>query len=213
MQLCLERLMLPRESHQSHILISTEIEAEFQRLELELKPHRVVNFIREKFLVEDAKAVIAEAYISESQTKYIVLGAGEFNTVSQNALLKVLEEPPRNIAFIIISPTKSNLLATIRSRLPILHGESSHEVRNINFSLARVDYAQIFSFLKENARVKKSDAKLLVEALYHRATVVDMLILTSTQLENFDMAYRLLELNSRPQSVLAMLLMGFVGEK
>jgi DNA polymerase-3 subunit delta' len=40
-----------------------------------------------------------------------------------------------------------------------------------------------------------------------------MLILSSTQLENFDKAYSLLELNSKPQSVLAMILMSFVGDK
>ncbi len=205
--------MLPHESKKGHILIATEIEAEFQRLKLELKPHRVVGFIREKFLLEDAKAVIAEAYISESQTKYIVMGALEFHTVSQNSLLKMLEEPPRNIEFIIISPTKSNLLATVRSRLPILHGESLHEIMQVDLNLARLDYAQIFSFLKEHARIKRSEAKLLLEALYHRATVVDMLILSSAQLENFDKAYRLLELNSRPQSIFALILMGFVGEK
>lgn len=213
MQQCLERLMLTPDSQKSHILISAEIEAEFQRLQTELKPHRVVGFIREKFLIEDAKAVIAEAYISESTTKYIVLGALEFNAVSQNSLLKVLEEPPRNIEFIIISPTKSNLLPTIRSRLPIVKCESSHEAMHVDLNLARIDYAQIFLFLKEHSRVKKSDAKLLVEALFHRATVVDMLILSIGQLNNFDKAYRLLELNSRPQSILAMILMSFVREK
>ena len=205
--------MLVHESNKGHILISTEIESEFERLVQELKPHRVVGFIREKFLIEDAKAVIAEAYISESQIKYIILGAQEFNAVSQNSLLKVLEEPPANIEFIIISPTKSNLLPTVRSRLPILKGETTHEIIEVDLNLARVDYAQVFAFLKENARVKKTDAKALVEAIYYRATVLDMLILSASQLENFDKAYRLLELNSRPQSVLAMILMGFVGEK
>lgn len=205
--------MLLHKSNKAHILISTDIVAEFERLEQELKPNRVVGFIREKFLLEDAKAVVAEAYISESQTKYIVIGAQEFHSVSQNSLLKVLEEPPRNIEFIIISPTKSNLLPTVRSRLPIHKGKTSHHIGEIDFNLAKIDYAQVFAFLKENARVKKNEAKLLVEALYHRATVVDMLILSSSQLENFDKAYRLLELNSRPQSILAMILMSFVREK
>ncbi|MBU0720684.1 DNA polymerase III subunit delta' [bacterium] len=198
---------------QGHILISTRIESEFERLESELKPNRVVGFIREKFLIEDAKAVVAEAYISESQTKYIILGALEFNSVSQNSLLKLLEEPPRNIEFIIISPTKSGLLPTVRSRLPIRKGTVTHEVLPIEINLAKIEYAQIFSFLKENSRIKKNEAKSLLEALYYRATVVDMLILSSSQLENFDKAYRLLELNSRPQSVLGMILMSFVGEK
>jgi len=197
----------------SHILISTNIESEFERLKEELKPHRVVGFIEDEFKIEHAKAVVAESYVSESKTKYIILGANNFNQVSQNSLLKVLEEPPSNIEFIIVSPAKSNLLPTVRSRLPILKGETTHTLQDIELNLARVDYAEVFAFLKENARIKKSEAKELVEALYYRATVVDMLILSTYQLDNFDRAYRLLELNSRPQSVLAQILMSFVGEK
>ncbi len=197
----------------SYILIASEIESEFDRIKEELYPSRVVGFIEDEFKIEHAKAAVREAYISESSTKYIVLAANNFNAVSQNSLLKVLEEPPRNIEFIIISPTKSNLLPTVRSRLPILKGKSVHKDIEINLNLARVDYSQIFAFLKENSRIKKSDAKLLVEALYKQATITDMLVLSTLQLDNFDKAYRLLELNSRPQSVLAMLIMSFVRER
>lgn len=205
--------MSAHESQNSYILISTEIEAEFQRLTNELKPNRVVGFIEEDFKIEHAKAVVAEAYISEAQTKYIVVGSNSFTNVAQNSLLKVLEEPPRNIEFIIISPTKSNLLPTVRSRLPIFKGEKISAVGEFELNLARIKYGEVFEFLKANARIKKSEAKSLVEALYHRATVTDKLILSGPQLENFDKAYRLLELNSRPQSVLAMLLMSFSGDK
>jgi len=205
--------MLANSMVKSHILISSDIEREVSRLSDELKPNRVVTFIRDDFKIEDAKAVVAEAYISESQVKYIILGASSFNSVSQNSLLKVLEEPPRNIEFIIISSTKSNLLPTVRSRLPLLKGITTHKEYSIELNLARVDYGEVFKFLKDNARIKKSEAKELVEAIYFRATVTDMLILSAQQLENFDKAYRLLELNSRPQSVLCMILMSFVGEK
>jgi len=195
----------------SHILISNELENEIERLTQELKPNRVVVFLRDEFKIDDAKEVIAEAYKSESQTKYIVLAAKNFNKISQNSLLKVLEEPPKNIEFIIISHTKSNLLATVRSRLPIVKGNVFYSVKDIDMTLLKVDYAQIFSFLKDNSRIGKNEAKELVEALYHRVTVVDKLVLSNAQLDNFDRAYRLLELNSRPQSVLAQLLMGFVN--
>lgn len=202
--------MSDRESIKSHILISSDIEAEVEKLKELLKPNRIVEFLEEKFLIEHAKAVVTEAYISEAQIKYIILGALEFNTVSQNSLLKVLEEPPRNIEFIIISPTKSNLLPTVRSRLPIVNGITSHTSYECKLNLAKLDYEAVFSFLKTNAKIKKIEAKAIVEALYHRATVVDMLILSKNQLDNFDKAYRLLELNSRPQSVLALILMGFI---
>lgn len=205
--------MLAYDFKKSHILISTNIEAEFERLKEELKPSRVVGFIEDEFKIEHAKAVVAESYISESEIKYLILGANNFNAVSQNSLLKALEEPPRNIEFIIISPTKANLLPTVRSRMPIFKGETHHYIQEISLNLAKIEYAEFFEFLKTNARAKKSEAKDLIEALYHRATVIDKLILTTSQLENFDRAYRLLELNSRPQSVLAMIIMSFVGEK
>jgi DNA polymerase-3 subunit delta' len=205
--------MFDNESKKSHILISTEIEAEFERLSNELKPNRVVGFIEDDFKIEHAKAVVAEAYVSESQTKYIIIGSSSFTNVAQNSLLKVFEEPPKNIEFIIISPTKSNLLPTVRSRLPIVKGTTTHAVEEVELNLARIDYAEVFAFLKENARISKSEAKKMVESLYHRATVVDMLILSQQQLENFDKAYRLLELNSRPQGVLALILMSFTGDK
>ena len=205
--------MQVHEKQKGHILISTDLNSELERLEEDLKPYRIVKFVEESFKIEHAKAVLSEAYISESQTKYIILAALEFTDIAQNSLLKLLEEPPRNIEFIIISPTKSNLLPTIRSRLPILKVNASHVKVDIALSLARVDYGQAFSFLKENMRVKKNDAKDLVEALFYKATVVDRLILTPVQLDNFDKAYRLLDLNARPQSVLAMLIMSFARDK
>jgi DNA polymerase-3 subunit delta' len=174
--------MLIHESKKSHIIISSNIELCHERLKSQLQPSRVVSFIEDgEFKLEHAKAVIAESYISESQVKYIVLGAHSYNNISQNALLKVLEEPPRNIEFIIISPTKSNLLATVRSRLPIIKGDVSHEVKELDISLLRIDYAQVFSFLKEHTRTSKEQAKLLVEGLYHRAVVIDKLLLNEKQ--------------------------------
>ncbi len=203
--------MLELDFTKSHIIISPNIEAEFEQLKNALKPKRVVGFIEDEFKIEHAKAAIAEAYISESETKYIVLGANHFNAISQNSLLKALEEPPRNIEFILIAPTTSNLLPTVRSRLPIVKKKGHHEVREIAFSLSKLGHKNIFDFLKMASKVGKSEAQELMEALYHRATVVDKLLLSSAQLENFDKAYRLLELNARPQSVFALLLMGFMN--
>ena len=196
-----------------HILITSDIEAEIERLQEELHPSRVVPFFEENFKIEHTKLVTQEAYISEAETKYIIIAAVTFTVVAQNALLKLLEEPPSNVVFIVISPTKSNLLPTVRSRLPIKKQEQKHAHKILEINLAKLEYGEIFTFLKEHARVSKNEAKALVEGLFYRATVVDKLILSQRQLDNFDMAYRLLELNSRPQSVFAMLLMSFTGER
>lgn len=200
-------------ARKGYILIASDIHAQFERLKEELKPNRVVGFIEDEFKVEHSRAVVAESYISESETKYIILGANNFNAVSQNALLKLLEEPLRNIEYIIISPAKSNLLPTVRSRMPIIKGEVVKEIQKVDLKLSKIDYGEVFAFLKANERVKKSEAKAIVEGLFYRATLQEKLILKESQLQNFQMAYKLLELNARPLSVLSMLVMSFVGEK
>jgi DNA polymerase-3 subunit delta' len=207
--------MLNHERKDSHIVITSEIESYHEQLKSSLYPSRVVSFLPEEgeFKLEHAKAVIAESYISESQTKYLILGAKNYNDISQNALLKVLEEPPRNIAYIILCSTKSNLLPTIRSRLPLVKGEVHSKHLDVDLHLAKLDYAQVFAFLKEHARVSKEEAKELLQGIFFKAVEVEKLILTSQQLENFDKAYRLLELNSRAQNVLSLILMSFMREK
>ena len=59
----------------SEIIVTDDIEARAEELKEELGTSRVVTFIREKFLIEDAKAVIAEAYISEEREKYLIIAA------------------------------------------------------------------------------------------------------------------------------------------
>jgi len=205
--------MLAHESKKSHILIATDIESAYEELRQRLSEFRVVGFIEEDFKLEHAKAVVAEAYISEANTKYIIFAGIKFTKEAQNSLLKALEEPPRNIEFIIITSNKSNLLPTIRSRLPIMYGKVSSDTLDLELNLARLDYDDIFKFLKENARIKKEQAKILVEAIYKRATITDMLVLSLEQLELFESSYKLLELNSRPQSILALILMSFISDK
>ena len=197
----------------SHILIASEIEEAVENLKEQLHAFRVIAFVEEKFKIEHAKLVTSEAYISEMQTKYIIIASKEFTGIAQNSLLKLLEEPPKNIEFIIISPTKSNLLATVRSRLPVIKSETHYHVQELTINLAKMDYKEVFDFLKQNARISKNEAKRVVEALFYRATVVDKLILNENQLEIFDKAYRLLDLNAKVQSVLAMLVMSFAKER
>jgi DNA polymerase-3 subunit delta' len=200
------------ETLRSHILITDEVEGAFSELLERLGHERVVSYLREDFLIEDAKAVIAEAYISEERTKYLILGAKSFNAVSQNALLKVLEEPPHNIEFILIAPSKSIFLPTIRSRLPMVQRLSRHTAVSVDIALRGLDLDALFRFVKAHERSKKHDARALVEGIFHQAVVNERMILTPQQLGAFEKAYRLIGLNGRVQSILVMLLMTFLRE-
>ncbi|EKI0786693.1 DNA polymerase III subunit delta', partial [Campylobacter jejuni] len=62
-----------------------------------------------EFLLDDARAVEKESYIAETEEKIIVLMADSYRIEAQNFLLKLLEEPPKNIKFLIVVPSK-NLL-------------------------------------------------------------------------------------------------------
>ena len=106
-------------SERGGILITSEMEERAREIEEANRPLRCVTFLRDDFKIEDAKEVISEAYKSEENTKTLILGAKSFTVPAQNALLKILEEPPRNIVFILLAPNKSTFLPTVRSRLSL----------------------------------------------------------------------------------------------
>jgi len=195
----------------SHIIVNSDIEATLAEVSHELKDFRVVIHKVDDFLIDNAKAVIKEAYIAESHDKYIVLAALSFNAVSQNSLLKVLEEPPRNIKFIIIVPTRSILLPTIRSRLPLILNQEKQTHQSVNLNFKNLTLAELFDFVKTNERKSKHEAKTLIEAIFIEAN--SSVVMSEEHLKSFDDSYRLVDLNSRFQSVLVMLLLPFIQTK
>jgi len=193
----------------SHIIISDSIEEELEKLKQKLYPARVVPFYKDDFLIDDAREAIREAYIAESKVKTIILAGKTFNEASQNALLKVLEEPPRNINFVLIAESKSSLLPTVRSRLPLICVAKKKEALHLELSLKKLELSSLFEFIKEHERTSKHEARELIEALYNKA-MEEGIMLNTQQLQSFEMAYKLIGLNARMNSVLSMLLMKFI---
>lgn len=200
------------ENERGGILITDEIEERIREIEESLRPLRCVTFMRDDFKIEDAKEVIAEAYKSEEHTKTLILGAKSFTVPAQNALLKILEEPPRNIVFILMAPNKSTFLPTVRSRLSLTQEHHKRIYETLPIVLKSLDLAELFTFVKEHDRLKKHEAKELIEQLMYQAIHIEKIPLTASQLEGFEKALRLIELNSRFQSVLVMVLMHFLKE-
>lgn len=193
----------------SHIIITDQVEEEIDGIKQRLYPSRIVSFYKDDFLIDDAKEVIREAYIAEEHVKYIILAAKLFNEASQNSLLKLLEEPPRNIEFIIITESKAALLPTVRSRMPLVSKKSRKEEMQLDISLKKLDLNALFDFVKAHERTPKHEAKELIEALYRKA-MDEQIMLNAKQLESFETAYKLIGLNARMNSVLSMLLMKFI---
>ena len=78
----------------------------------------IKNEEKDEFQIEQANKTLKEAYIASNETKYLFLCGATFRVEAQNALLKILEEPPKNIVFILLVSSKNSLLPTIYSRLP-----------------------------------------------------------------------------------------------
>ena len=77
---------------------------------------------KREIYVDQIRDIVADACIlpNEAETKvYIIRDAGTMNAAAQNALLKILEEPPRFVAFILVADTAGELLETVRSRCVI----------------------------------------------------------------------------------------------
>ncbi len=69
--------------------------------------------------VNQTREIIADAYIKplESARKiFIIDNAADVNEAAQNCLLKILEEPPEYVVFIIIAQSDTQLLQTVLSR-------------------------------------------------------------------------------------------------
>ena len=86
---------------------------------------------KRELAVDKIRAARSDAYIvpNEAARKvYIIEEAGTMNPAAQNALLKVLEEPPAYAVFILSAENPGALLPTVRSRcveVPYLPGGAS----------------------------------------------------------------------------------------
>lgn len=75
------------------------------------------------FHVDSVREIRADAYIlpNEAEHKvYLLLGADTMTEQAQNALLKVLEEPPQRVLFVLTCVSSAALLSTVRSRAQIV---------------------------------------------------------------------------------------------
>jgi DNA polymerase-3 subunit delta' len=164
-------------------------------------------YLCDEFKVDDAKAVMKEAYIAEEQEKHLIIVATTYRVEAQNALLKLLEEPPRNIIFILIAKSKTALLPTIRSRMQSEVIAVEKAPFSLEIDIAKMELEDIFNFLKSHRNSSKILLKETIEAILKEALISAKIRLFERELALFDKALILAELNSRPQNILSTLLL------
>lgn len=94
----------------------------------------VRRYVREKFLVDDAREIVRNIWTSPLSGEHTltVIAAKKIDHEAQNALLKVCEEPPAHAYIALVVPSEDILLPTLRSRF--VSGERADEKEDRSFA-------------------------------------------------------------------------------
>lgn len=176
--------------------------------------------------VDQIRELIADAVVlpNESARKvYIIEDADRMNLSAQNASLKLLEEPPRGVHFLLCAANAEQLLETIRSRCEKLvcsaqEEELDPELQKLALAFVRrcaeKDEAQLFRWCAANENMDNAAAVAFTEGTI--ALLRDMLCrrrssLSMSEKELYDLellmekALGMLRLNTGVKHVFALL--------
>ncbi len=198
----------------SQVIITSDIENTIVKLGSLKTSERFVKIVKEDtFLVEDAKLAIEKAYMASEETTVIILAAKTFSPIVQNKLLKVIEEPPPKKEFIILTPSKSTILDTIRSRLPITVLSEEREEEVLGLELGQLSLSTVYEFVQTHKRTDAKAMKHLVEGISKEAIRSQGYDLDEKTLMLFSNAFIALDVGSPPQFVLNTLLLKLLARK
>lgn len=199
----------------SQVIISANIEDTVLKLEALRSTERIVKILETEkaFSVTDAKEAIAKAYMASEETTVLILAAKVFSPVVQNKLLKVIEEPPKNKEFILITNSKSTVLGTIRSRLPITVVSESREEEDLGLDVASLSLATVYEFIQTHKRTDAKAMTLLIERISKASIQSQVYDIDEVTLTLFSNAFVALDMGSPPQFVLNVLLLKLLARK
>ncbi len=199
----------------SQVLITSDIEGTIATLEAAVTTERIVKILEEEkaFSVSDAKLAIEKAYMASEEITVIILAAKTFSPIVQNKLLKVIEEPPKNKEFILLTESKSTVLDTIKSRLPVIVINEEKEEEILELDLKQLSLATVYEFVQTHKRTDAKVMKLLVERISKEAIRSQSFDLDETTLILFSNAFIALDMGSPPQFVLNTLLLKLLARK
>ena len=131
---------------------------------------------KREIYVDQIRDMIADAVVlpNEAEHKvYVIRDADTMNAAAQNALLKLLEEPPRFVSILLVAASAASLLETVRSRCVTLHvngenGMPSPEAREraerfLDFAAAGAKIS-LLSFANANADLSNAEMGEFVTA-------------------------------------------------
>ena len=191
------------------VIITNEPKKVLESL-LSLKTNELFTIIDtggKEFILEHATEAINKAFVSTEVKNYIILIAPRFSDISQNRLLKIIEEPPKNKYFILITESKSSILPTIKSRLPIrvLHNNKNDEV--LKLDIDNLNLAKVYAFVQENSKISSVECKILVEEIGKNVMQSGQYNIDDSLLKVFSDSIKALEVGSPTSFILNTILL------
>ena len=165
------------------------------------------------FSVTDAKLAIEKAYMASDEKTVILLADKAFTPLVQNKLLKVIEEPPKNKIFILVTESKSAVLDTIKSRLPVTVLSEKNTEESLGLDVGQLSLSSVYDFVQEHRRTDAKRMILLVERIVKEAIASGKFSLDEKTLSLFSNSYTALDMGSPPQFVLNALLLKLLARK
>jgi DNA polymerase-3 subunit delta' len=199
----------------SQVIVTSNIEETLTQLEALRTHERIVKIVEEEraFSVEDAKQVIAKAYMASEEMTVIVLAAKVFSPIVQNKLLKIIEEPPKNKAFILLTQSKATILDTIKSRLPITVLSEQNSQEALGLEMEALSLQSVYDFTQTHKRTPAKEMVVIVERIAKEAMFSQKFDLDERTLKLFSECYEALDMGSPPQFVLNALLLKLLARK
>ncbi len=126
-----------------------------------------VHYRGTRMSIGEVRTLIQESYVTpfELSERVFVLAYPEFTHEAQNALLKLLEEPPKTSRFYVVTNQSGRLLPTLRSRLASTFTEERVSHLEMLSEFQSLSYAERLALIAER-NLKKDDvwAMSLMEA-------------------------------------------------
>ncbi|MDR3347667.1 MAG: hypothetical protein LBN32_03540 [Helicobacteraceae bacterium] len=122
---------------------------------------------KDGFSIDEARGMIEAAYIASDKEKFLIAVARSFNIEAQNALLKLLEEPPRNITIFLLAVRKAVFLPTVRSRMPIQMIKTERRKNPEEIDFDRLDIKTVYEFTKRCYAMDRERARALIEDTFN----------------------------------------------
>lgn len=169
---------------------------DYKKVIEEINPDEVIE--TDELKIDDVRLIKEKAYINEDEKKIILIASNKYLTTSQNALLKLLEEPPKNIEFILLAKSKYSLLDTIKSRL-IIEKRIFNKLENSTIDISKITDEKILELLKKDLEVNE------IKALIYK--ILKEKELNEEQMEILTKAIKMLELNIDKKAVLSLIML------